>query len=242
MKHLLVLLLGLLVGALLAVTALRFNPLVDEPRQPVTLDGPRTAEYFTSLSSAHTPLLTHDGQRRLPRRPDDVAQLWERPIRGATAAVVVLHDEAGEPVGVASRLAGWGRDTDPLLRGALMHSHWLISLPGQGMAFVVQRENFWPLLRDIALPAALRREPWSGERELLPAAGPRDSLSAQVIGAAGELRGRRGSLVSTYRLTGFDPQLGPDGLDARIIVSLPEADAADGDGPAAADDDGAGTR
>jgi hypothetical protein len=229
MKHLAVFLTATLLGLLLAAGVLWINPFAAEPRQaPVLLHGV-TAELRSSLQAEDLPLLTHSSDRRLLSRPDTVPQLWESTIEPVLSGLVVLRDADGRAVGTASRLGAYSRDTDLLLAGVVVESSWLLSLDGVGMAFVLQHENVWPMLKAVALPATLRREAWQGDLSFTPAAGPREDRAARVIGISGDLAGLEGQLVASYRLRAFDPEVGPTRLEWRAVLSLPvtvEADEA----------------
>lgn len=228
MKYLLTLLLGMLAGVVLAAAVIWFNPFAGERGAPVTPAGAVTDRWHFDLDAESTPVIAHSGERRLVRRPEAVSELWETPIRGVTSGVIVMRGEDDAIVGVASRVGAWSRDADPLRSGALYDSVWLLSLPGRGLAFVTQREDYWSLLREVAVPSAVRREAWHGSFETTPAAGPASDGAARVHGASGALDGVQGSLVARYVLGDYDPRVGPTSMTAELLVSLapsePEAE------------------
>ncbi len=226
MKYFMLFVVGLLLGALLSAAVLWFNPLTAEsPTAPVLGHG-ISAELHTSLRSEDAPLLTHGGERLLLTRPASVPELWEDLIRPMIASVQWLRDAEGTVIGTASRLGAYSRQTDPLRTGVIVESTWLLSVDGAGMAFAVQRENLWPMLKEVMLPALLRREPWQGDLHFTPAAGPRPDGAAQLLGISGRLAGAEGQLVSTYRISAFDPRVGPTGLEWYSVLSLPQAEVA----------------
>ena len=241
MKYLLTLLLGMLAGAALAAAVIWFNPFAGERGAPVAPAGAVTDRWHFDLGAESTPVIAHSGERRLVRRPETVSELWETPIRGVTSGVLVMRDEDDAIAGVASRVGAWSREADPLRSGALYDSVWLLSLPGRGLAFVTQREDYWSLLREVAVPSAVRREAWQGSFETTPAAGPSSGGAARVHGASGALDGVQGSLVARYALGDYDPRVGPTAMTAELLVSLapsepdPEPDAAGPDDASAAD-------
>jgi len=236
MRYFWLFMLGLLVGLGLAGAVIWLTPLTAEPRHAPTLAYGVTAQFATSLRAEDAPLLTHGGERRLIARPESVSPLWEATIQPVVAGLLLLRNDAGEVIGSASRLGAASRDTDPLRQGILVDSTWLVSLDGQGMAFVIQRENVWPMLRQVVIPARLRREPWQGALSFTPAAGPREDAAGRLLGISGTLAGLEGQLISSYRMTAFDPTVGPTGLSMHTVLSLPlplpvagngDADAAD---------------
>ncbi|MCC5861513.1 MAG: hypothetical protein JJT93_06345 [Gammaproteobacteria bacterium] len=227
MKSLVVFLAGLMIGVALAAAILWFNPLSGEPRHaPVLMHGV-SADFHASLRAEDLPMLTHSGARRLVMRPESVPELWESTIEPLDAGMLLLRDADGQVVGTASRIAAAARDTDLLQRGILVDSSWIISLDGVGMAFAVQRENVWPMLREIALPAWFRREPWQGEMRFTPAAGPREDRAGRLLGIAGVLAGLDGQMVGNYRLRAFDPAIGPTVLEWHGVLSVPQPEAPD---------------
>lgn len=230
MKYFLLFLVGLVLGALLSAAVLWFNPLTAEPRSAPLLDHGVTAELHTSLRSEDAPLLTHGGERLLLTRPESVPELWEEMIRPMVASVQWLRDAEGTVIGTASRLGAYSRQTNPLRTGFIVESTWLLSVDGAGMAFAVQRENVWPVFKDVVLPALLRRQSWQGDLRFTPAAGPRPDRAGRLLGISGQFADAEGQLVSTYRVSAFDPQVGPTGLEWYSVLSLPQAE-----GPVAAE-------
>ena len=221
MKYFMLFLSGLLLGAVLSAAVLWLNPLTAEPDTAPVLEYGVTAELHTSLRAEDAPLLTHGGSRLLLTRPESVPELWEALIRPMTASVQWLRDGEGQLVGTASRLGAYSRQTDPLRTGVIVESTWLLTLEGVGMAFAVQRENLWPMMKDVALPSLLRREPWQGDMRFTPAAGPRPDRAARLLGVSGQFAGTEGQLASSYYLSAFDPQVGPTGLEWYAVLSLP---------------------
>ncbi len=228
MKYLAVFLTGLLVGVAIAAAILWINPLSGEPRQAPLLMHGVSADFHTSLRAEDLPLLTHSGGRRLVMRTESVPELWEKTIEPLDAGMLLLRDADGNMVGTASRIAAASRETDLLQRGILVDSSWIISLDGVGMAFAVQRENIWPMVRQIALPAWLRREPWQGETGFTPAAGPREDRAGRLLGISGGLAGLDGQMVGNYRLRAFDPAIGPTALEWHGVLSVPQPEVPEG--------------
>lgn len=234
MMRFLVFLAGALLGTALTGAALWLNPLIGEPRHAPVLEHGVSAEFHTSLRAEDLPLLTHSGSRRLVMRPESVPELWESVIDPLDTGLLMLRDVEGRVVGTASRISAISGETDPLRRGLLVDSSWIISLEGVGLAFAVQRENVWPMLRDVALPAWARREPWRGDLRFTPAAGPREDRAGRLIGVSGALAGLEGQLVGNYRLRAFDPDIGPTALEWHGVMSLPRPDAVEAEAASAA--------
>ena len=165
--------------------------------------------------------MTHNGQSRLPLQPASIPELWESTIRDSMLSVVVLHDEADEPVGVASRVSQFSENTEMLTRGVLVDDDWLVTIPGEGSFFIRADSNMWPFLKETLIPVWYLDRPWSGPKNYRPTAGPSEEGSAVVTGGTGSFASVHGTAVETYEVSDFDKAQGPGSIDARMFLQFP---------------------
>ncbi|HEX6997579.1 MAG TPA: hypothetical protein VF322_05510 [Gammaproteobacteria bacterium] len=217
MRHGVVCLLGLALGAAAGLGVLYYNPLT-EPEAPTFADADRTFSYRFPESDAL--LFTHEGDGRLPVVPQGAKKLWENTISGAALLAVALHDAGGQAA-VATRLSRPSPKTDFLLAGALLSDDWLITVPGEGSLFVRAESNLWPLVKDGVVPVWFLSKPWRGPTEYRPTAGPHPAGAAVVRGASGRFAGIEGTAVERYELERFG-RSGPEALVGELRLRLPE--------------------
>ena len=217
MKYLFVALLGLLVGAGLAVTVLYYNPFtVHTGAEPAA--GDRVLRYslpdqVLAAAVGEDALLAH--------RSNAVDSLWEETIDRTAVLGLVLTDESGQPAAIASRLMTASPSTDLLLTGVVLSDYWLVTLPGQGTLFVRSDSNVWPFLKETLLPVWLFDRPWRGRTEYRPTVGP-NAGGASVLGVAGVFEGKSGSAVERYDVTGFSSAQNSATAVGELFVHLPE--------------------
>jgi hypothetical protein len=201
MKHLLVVLLGLVLGAAAASAVLYYNPLAAQSApQPNPTD--RVLHY--TLPDQVLELAVGEDARLFGQ---DLGKdsLWEETIDRTAVLGLVLNDAANQPAAIASRLMATSADTDLLLRGVLLDDHWLVTLPGEGTLFVRAESNAWPFLKETLVPVWYLARPWQGPAEYWPTVGPGANDSGVVLGITGALRGSEGSVVEHYEIAALDP-------------------------------------
>ena len=158
MKHLLVVLLGLVLGAAAASAVLYYNPLAAQSApQPNPTD--RVLHY--TLPDQVLELAVGE-DARLFGQDLGKDRLWEETIDRTAVLGLVLNDAANQPAAIASRLMATSADTDLLLRGVLLDDHWLVTLPGEGTLFVRAESNAWPFLKETLVPVWYLARPWQG--------------------------------------------------------------------------------
>jgi hypothetical protein len=201
MKHLLVVLVGLVLGAAAASAVLYYNPLAAQSApQPNPTD--RVLHY--TLPDQVLELAVGEDARLFGQ---DLGKdsLWEETIDRTAVLGLVLNDAANQPAAIASRLMATSADTDLLLRGVLLDDHWLVTLPGEGTLFVRAESNAWPFLKETLVPVWYLARPWQGPAEYWPTVGPGANDSGVVLGITGALRGSEGSVVEHYAIAALDP-------------------------------------
>jgi hypothetical protein len=217
MKYLFVALLGLLIGAALAGTALYYNPFTAHAGA-VPSPGDRVLKYSLPdqvLSAA----VGEDAL--LGGRASGVEGLWEETIDRTAVMGLVLTDESGQPAAIASRLMAASSSTDLLLTGVVVSDYWLVTMPGQGTLFVRSDSNVWPFLKETALPVWLFDRPWRGPAEYRPTVGP-NAGTASVLGVTGVFEGKSGSAVERYDVTAFGPARSSPAALGELFLHLPE--------------------
>ena len=218
MKYLFVALLGLLIGAGLAGTALYFNPFtVHTGAAPAA--GDRVLRYSLP-DQVLTAAVGEDAM--LAGRSKTVDGLWEETIDRTAVLGLVLTDESGQPVAIASRLMAGSPSTDLLLTGVVLSDYWLVTLPGQGTLFVRSDSNVWPFLKETLLPVWLFDRPWRGPAVYRPTVGPNAGNTASVLGVAGVFEGKSGSAVERYDVTAFGSAKNSTAAVGELFVHLPE--------------------
>lgn len=201
MKTLIVVVLGLLVGAALAGGVLYYNPMTETSAgEP----GPTDRLLRYSLPDQVLDLALGEKAEWLGYSAGDDA-LWEETIDRTAMLGLVLTDEQNQPVGIASRLMAVSPDTDLLLRGMLVRDYWLVTLPREGTLFVRADSNVWPFVKQTLVPVWYLERPWHGPVEYRPTVGPGAEKTAEVVGIAGAFVERDGSAVERYSLTALDP-------------------------------------
>jgi len=218
MKYVFMMLLGFLLGCALVMVGLFFNPLTADSNVVAGVNA-RVLSYSSPFSEGLA--MTHNGQSRLPLQPATIPELWEGTIRDSMLSVVVLHDDADEPVGIASRVSQFSEGTEMLTRGVLVNDDWLVTIAGEGSFFINANSNLWPFLKDTLIPVWYLDRPWEGPKNYRPTSGPTEDGSALVSGGTGLFSDIRGTAVESYQVSEFDSVQGPGSIDARLFVQLP---------------------
>ena len=223
MKYILTLISGLLLGALLGVATLYFNPLTGREAAGTGGAGDWTLSYGSPVSGGLA--FTHSGQSRLPIHPAGIPELWENTINKMLLSVFPVISADGQR-GVASRLSVPSESTELLRRGLVVSDHWVITIPGEGSLFVDADNNLWPFFKRDVLPVWYLGRAWSGPRSYSPTAGPGLGHYGIAQGATGRFAERIGSATERYHVSKFNTQRGADEFEAELFVNLPELTAA----------------
>jgi hypothetical protein len=217
MRHLVVAILGLLVGVALAAGVVYYNPLT-----AATADGPSPDDRALRYSLPDQVLELAFGSDAIrPARIASHASLWEETIDRTAVLGLVLNDATG-PVAIATRLMAISPKTDLLLHGVVVSDYWLVTYPDQGTLFVRSDSNVWPFLKQTALPTWLLDRPWQGPVEYRPTVGPGANHTAVVVGVSGVFEGQAGSAVEHYDVTAFDPTQRSAAAVGELFLHLPD--------------------
>ena len=216
MRGLVVFVVGLLLGAAAAAGLLYLNPLAN-PDAPAVGDE----QWLSYDSPVETNLiLTHSGDLPLRMNPPTVPELWESTIDGTSVLLVALRDADGGLFGFGTRLTALSEQTDLLLTGVAVDSIWTVSAPGRGILFVIQRENAWPIIKEVVLPTVLFSRGWRGTKGYAVTTGPTPSGHGLVLGATGQFRDQRGRAQERYELRSYSASEGPVQMSAELGIAL----------------------
>jgi hypothetical protein len=223
MKYVISLLLGFLVGAVLFVAGVLYNPLLSQQElSPLSVTSSQTVTLGYSAVANNSIIYSNDGESRISPYPEKVLQLWEASIRQTSAMATVLLDGRSQTAGVGIKFASMSEDTRLLSGQALVDSVWYVYLPGRGALFIEQSENYWSYVRDIILPAYRgSANTWTGTWLGNVTAGPGALGTARVIGSSGEFEGLDTMGVETLSVRAWRVDNGPIAADGRIIIELP---------------------
>lgn len=223
MKYVLVLVLGLLSGAVIFAVSLIYNPfIVDRGISPLVVSD---AEFITltfSTVPSDAIVFTNNGESQKQPYPEKVPQLWEAPIRKTSAMATVMRDARSRTAGIGVKFSSLSERTR-LLRGeALVDSVWYIYLPGRGSLFIEQFENYWAFLRDVGVPAYRNgAKSWKGNWIGDITAGPEPLGTAAVTGGAGPWEGLTMLAVESLSAKAYSADSGPVAAEGRLLIELP---------------------
>lgn len=228
MKYLLSLLLGVLVGAVLTVLLVYYNPLgVDNDISPLAVTDNAVITLNYEAVPAESLLYTNNGESRIAPNPPKVLQLWEAPIRRTALMVSLLTDTLGSASGIGIKFSSDSEDTSLLDTAALVDSIWHIYLPGRGSFFIEQSENYWSYIRGVVVPAYLSSgDNWKGIWRGILTAGPHALGTSRVIGGSGEFEGLETEGIETLDARAWSVDRGPVSMGGQLVLELPAGAAA----------------
>lgn len=217
MRHALILLAGLVVGALAGAAVVYYNPLTANRSPP-----PVTADWQLDYALPEPGLLmhTHGGDLPLARRPADVPELWEETIRSSLVTTLELVDGRDGGAAWATRISVPSTKTNLVLNGVVIDDYWLISAPDAGSLFVATNTNLWPALKDTYLRVDVLGRPWQGPTAYSPTL--RSADSPVVFGATGRFAEATGRGIETFEITSYDAEGGLEGLTGRLSLVFDE--------------------
>jgi hypothetical protein len=221
MKYLISLLVGLVCGAVLLLAALYFNPFVARHTlSPLVVSDNVMVVLNYSLVPADSLLFTNDGESVRKPFPLKVQELWEPAVQKTWVTVTDLNNVRGETVGIGIKFASDSEKSRPLRGEALVDSVWHIYLPGRGTLFVQQVENYWPLLRDIVVPARWSSsDSWRGTWFGNITAGPGALGTGKVFGQTGEFAGLSGEAMESVDATVYSALDGPVAMQGSLTIA-----------------------
>lgn len=237
MKYLFALLLGLLAGVAIFCFGLVFNPFVSKPGlSPLTVSNAQTMLLSFPHASSESIAYTNGGESNAKPFPEKILQLWEAPIRQTTARALLLQDGRGQPAGLGIKISSLSERTRPLEGTALVDSIWYVNLPGRGVLFIDQSENYWDYLRSVVFPAyRSSADTWKGTWLGTLTAGPGALGTARVIGGSGEFAGLQMLAVETMAVQTWRVEGGPIAADGQLLIEMSSAPVEAGDADSVSD-------
>lgn len=226
MKYVISLLVGMLIGMVLFVLGLYYNPFVGNPSvSPIAMSELDLVDLSYSLVPDDSIVYTNDGESTVKPHPAKVMQLWEPTVKQTTALVTILSDSRGQPAGLGVKFSSDSEATELLMSKALVESVWHIYLPERGTFFVDQTENFWSYLHDIVIPAHLSSgDNWRGTWHSIVTMGPGALGTARVSGSTGDLADTEAEAVEAISARAYSAISGPVAMTGNLTLALPHQD------------------
>jgi hypothetical protein len=244
MKYIIALVLGFFAGVIIFVAGLVYNPfMADRGLSPLSV----TDEKVITLSFSNVPsdsiIYTNNGeslqQSRLagalrlwkaPIRsvsapyPAKVLQLWEAPIRSTEAMVTVMRDARNQTAGIGIKFSSDSEKSRLLFGEVIADSVWYLLLPEHGAFFIEQTENYWPFVREVALPAwRSSANSWRGSWLGDMTAGPGALGTAAVSSCSGRAAGIQMNGVESLSVRAYSADIGLVGAEGRLLIEVPRA-------------------
>jgi hypothetical protein len=228
MKYAVSWLAGAILGALLFLVALYYNPFANAlVVSPLAVSGQPLIDLAYSTVPAEAIAYTNNGESRVEPYPKKIAELWEPTIRKTTVLVTLLNDARGRPTGVGVKFTSESERTSLLRGDALVDSAWHVFLPESGSLFVDQTENMWSYARNIVLPARWSSaDSWRGTWHGITTAGPNALGTARVAGSTGRFAGLSTEAVESINARAYSASQGPVSATGNLTIAAvgPTAD------------------
>lgn len=223
MKYLLVLIIGIILGAAIFATGVAFNPFISKQGlSPLAVTDSQTVTLTYSGVASDGIVFTNDGDSRVSPHPEKVLQLWEASIRQTTASVKELRDGRGQVAGLGIKMSSLSEATRLFAGRAIVDSVWYVYLPGRGSMFIEQTENYWDYLRGIVFPAYRSSEnTWRGFWLGNLTAGPGALRTAKVTGSSGAFSGLEMLAVESLTVRAWRAVDGPLAAEGQLLIELP---------------------
>lgn len=228
MKYLASILLGVIVGAVLFVLGMYFNPFAEQLTvSPLSVSSDEQLELTFTAVPGDMILYTDHGESRIRTHPNRVAELWEATIVDTRIFVTVLNDARGDQAGIGIKFLTDSEQTSLINSNILVNSAWHIYLPGEGTLFIDQIEDYWSYLREIVVPARWSSgDAWRGQFVRIMTQGPLALGTARVTGGTGVFAGESGEAVETLTARAYSVTGGLVSATGRLTISLPQSEAA----------------
>lgn len=228
MKYLVSLVLGIVVGAILLLAVLYYNPVTSRNTlSPLSVSDNDIITFKYSAVAEDAIVYTNDGESQVPPNPPKVLQLWEPTVRTTTAMVTILRDSRNNAAAIGIKFSSDSEQTSIVDGKAMVDSAWHIFAPGQGSLFVEQQENYWGYLREIVIPARWSSgNSWRGNWSGNITDGPGALGMARVVGGNGVFAGLETDGVESLSAEAYSVEAGPVSMDGELTIELPRADVA----------------
>jgi hypothetical protein len=223
MKYLLVLIIGIISGAVIFAAGVAFNPFVSKQGlSPLAVTDSQTVTLTYSGVASDGIVFTNNGESRVSPHPQKVLQLWEASIRQTSASVKELRDGRGQVAGLGIKMSSLSEATRLFAGKAIVDSVWYVYLPGRGGMFIEQTENYWDFLRGIVLPAyRSSANTWQGNWLGNLTAGPGALGTAKATGSSGEFSGLEMLAVESLVVRAWRTEGGSLAAEGQLLIELP---------------------
>jgi len=229
MKYLVSLVIGILVGAMLFVLGLYYNPLTSqEAVSPLAVTTRQVIDLSFSAVPQEGILYTDDGESIASPYPDRVAKLLEPAVDDTRIWVTEFQDGGGDATGIGIKFSSESEQTRLFNGEALTNSVWHVYLPGQGTLLIDQTENNWAYYREVVIPARISSgNNWRGAFHGVMTNGPSALGTARVTGGSGLFEGLESESVESLTARSFSAIQGPVSMSGSLTIVVPEADSED---------------
>lgn len=227
MKYVVTLLVGVLVGALLFAASAIYNPFImNRSISPLTVTDAEVMTLNFSAVPSEAILFTNAGDLQIKPFPEKVLQLWEEPVRQSSVLATVMRDARSQTAGLGIKFSSLSERTRLLNGEALVDSVWYVYLPDRGSLFMGQYENYWPVLREVYLPAyRSSANSWKGAWIGDLTAGPGPLGTAVVSGGTGSFSGIDTQGAESLSIRAYSVDDGPVAAEGRLLIEMPAATA-----------------
>lgn len=223
MRFIVVLLVGMLLGAAALVATLYYNPLISSNSlSPLSVTENEVVRVIYSAVAKDALVYSNDGESQISPHPAKVLQLWEPTIRQTSAMVTVLADSRGEPAGLGVKFSSRSERSDFIDGKLLVDSVWHIYLPQRGSLFIEQTENYWDYIHEIVVPAYRSSgDNWRGTWLGNITVGPGALGTAWVAGGSGQFLGMDTEAVEALSAKAYSVADGPVAVTGELSIELP---------------------
>ena len=224
MKYAVSWLAGAILGALLFLVALYYNPMANKVTvSPLTGSSAPLIDLAYSTVPTDAIAFINNGDSRIPPYPEKIAELWEPTVRKTTVLVTLLTDTRGQAKGVGAKFASESELTNLLKGHALVDSAWHVYLPESGSLFVDQTENMWSYARNIVLPARWSSaDNWRGTWYGITTSGPNALGTARVAGSSGRYADLTTEAVEAINAHAYSALQGPVSATGSLTIAAAE--------------------
>jgi hypothetical protein len=221
MKHVLSLVAGLLVGGVLFIGFLYYNPFAGHGVSALAVSKQELIDLTYSAVPEEAIAFTNNGESRVARYPEKIADLWEPAIAQTTVLVTMLSQVDGTPAGIGVKFSSASEKTRLLHSEALVDSAWHVFLPDSGTFFFSQTENLWSYLRDIVIPAAWNSaDNWRGNWFGVMTVGPNALGTGKVAGGSGQFANLDTEAVESWSAKAYSAVRGPVAMTGSLTVAV----------------------
>ena len=227
MKYVITLLIGALLGAVLFLLALYYNPFAAQPAiSPLSVTQDRVINLSYSAVASEAILYTDNGESIIASHPERVADLWELAIIDTRVFVTKLRNARGEATGIGFKFSSDSEQTSLINAEAEVNSVLHVYLPGQGTFLVDQTENYWSYIHDIVIPARWSSgNNWKGAFHSIMTSGPGALGIARVTGGSGDFSGQSSEAVESLTARAYSALDGPVSMSGNLTIIAPTASA-----------------